>query len=129
MAFTLKHIRTGKSELFTLQVLLEMLGDSINDEIVIKGEAFQITSVKESGFASSDWQKQVLNVTSNGQNQFEIELNTSDPEGLFLVVNGALFDYGQNGAFHIDGTTLYWHGQFGLEITDMVYLKYLSSNN
>jgi hypothetical protein len=35
MAFTLTHIRTGEDQLFTIQVLLEKLGDPINDEIIM----------------------------------------------------------------------------------------------
>ncbi len=132
MAFTLTHIRTGEQQTFTVQVLLEKLGDPINDEITINGEAFRIASVKESassgGMVSSNWQREAIEVTQSDQTEFEVDINTSDPEGLFLVVNGALFDYGQNGAFHIEGTTLYWHGRFNLSPTDQVYIKYLTLN-
>ena len=33
MGFSLKEIRSGAPELFDIQVLLELLGDPINDEI------------------------------------------------------------------------------------------------
>jgi hypothetical protein len=134
MAFTLTHIRTGEDQLFTIQVLLEKLGDSINDEIIINGEAYRIASVQEDsstggGSVSSNWVRQSIEVTQSDQSEFEVDINTSDPEGLFLVVNGALFDYGQNGAFHIEGTTLFWHGRFNLSPTDQVYIKYLTLNS
>jgi hypothetical protein len=134
MAFTLTHIRTGEDQLFTIQVLLEKLGDPINDEIIINGEAYRIASVQEDsstggGTVSSNWVRQSIEVTQSDQTEFEVDINTSDPEGLFLVVNGALFDYGQNGAFHIEGTTLYWHGRFNLSPTDQVYIKYLTLNS
>ena len=124
MAFTLTHIRTGEDQLFTIQVLLEKLGDPINDEIIINGEAYRIASVQEDssaggGSVSSNWVRESIEVTQSDQTEFEVDINTSDPEGLFLVVNGALFDYGQNGAFHIAGTTLYWHGRFNLSPTDL----------
>ena len=133
MAFTLTHIRTGEDQLFTIQVLLEKLGDPINDEIIINGEAYRIASVQEDsstggGTVSSNWVRQSIEVTQSDQTEFEVGINTSDPEGLFLVVNGALFDYGQNGAFHIAGTTLYWHGRFNLSPTDQVYIKFLTLN-
>lgn len=131
MAFTLTHIRTGEDQLFTIQVLLEKLGDPINDEIIINGEAYRIAGVQESatGTVSGNWQREVIEVIESDQTEFEVDINTSDPEGLFLVVNGALFDYGQNGAFHIAGTTLYWHGRFNLSPTDQVYIKYLTLNS
>jgi hypothetical protein len=133
MAFTLTHIRTGEDQLFTIQVLLEKLGDPINDEIIINGEAYRIASVQEDsstggGTVSSNWVRESIEVTQSDQTEFEVDINTSDPEGLFLVVNGALFDYGQNGAFHIEGTTLFWHGRFNLSPTDQVYIKYLTLN-
>ena len=134
MAFTLTHIRTGEDQLFTIQVLLEKLGDPINDEIIINGEAYRIASVQEDsstggGTVSSNWVRESIEVTQSNQTEFEVDINTSDPEGLFLVVNGALFDYGQNGAFHIEGTTLFWHGRFNLSPTDQVYIKYLTLNS
>jgi hypothetical protein len=134
MAFTLTHIRTGEDQLFTIQVLLEKLGDPINDEIIINGEAYRIASVQEDsstggGTVSSNWVRESIEVTQSDQTEFEVDINTSDPEGLFLVVNGALFDYGQNGAFHIAGTTLFWHGRFNLSPTDQVYIKYLTLNS
>jgi len=134
MAFTLTHIRTGEDQLFTIQVLLEKLGDPVNDEIIINGEAYRIASVQEDsstggGTVSSNWVRQSIEVTQSDQTEFEVDINTSDPEGLFLVVNGALFDYGQNGAFHIEGTTLFWHGRFNLSPTDQVYIKYLTLNS
>jgi hypothetical protein len=130
MAFTLTHIRTGEQQTFTVQVLLEKLGDPINDEITINGEAFRISGVEEStsGAASGNWQRETIEVTESDQTEFEVDINTSDPEGLFLVVNGALFDYGLNGAFHIAGTTLYWHGRFNLSPSDQVYIKFLTLN-
>jgi hypothetical protein len=134
MAFTLTHIRTGEDQLFTIQVLLEKLGDPINDEIIINGEAYRIASVQEDsstggGTVSGNWVRESIEVTQSDQSEFEVDINTSDPEGLFLVVNGALFDYGQNGAFHIEGTTLFWHGRFNLSPTDQVYIKYLTLNS
>jgi hypothetical protein len=67
-----------------------------------------------------------MTVGVSGQTQFSISINTSDPEGLFLAVDGAIYDYGINSAFDIDSGTLNWHGGFNLEPSDHVYIKYLT---
>ncbi len=72
MAFTLTHIRTGEDQLFTIQVLLEKLGDPINDEIIINGEAYRIASVQEDsstggGTVSSNWVRESIEVTQSDQ--------------------------------------------------------------
>jgi hypothetical protein len=133
MAFTLTQISTGEQKDFNIREILELLGDPINDEIRIRGQIYRIGDVQgdltgggNGGSVRADWKKYALAVTQTGQNSFDVNLNTDDPEGLFLVVNGALYDYGTDGAFHIEGTRLYWHGRFTLELTDIIYLKYLT---
>jgi hypothetical protein len=136
MAFTLTQLSTGEPRDFTIREILELLGDPINDEIKIHGQIYRIGNVQgdltggvNGGSIRADWKKYTLFVTQSGQNSFEVNLITDDPEGLFLVVNGALFDYGVQGAFHIEGSILYWHGRFNLELTDLIYLKYLTFSN
>lgn len=137
MAFTLTHIRTGEQINFTIRDILQMLGDPINNEILIQGESYRINNVQgDIGGGSSDgstwradWQKIPMTVGVSGQTQFSISINTSDPEGLFLAVNGAIYDYGINSAFDIDSGTLNWHGGFNLEPSDHVYIKYLTLTN
>lgn len=133
MAFALTHVRTGQQVVFTVREILELLGDPINDEILIHGQAYRIASVQGDlgggtggSIGTVDWKKQTITVGQSGQSSFEINITPSDPEGLFMVVNGALFDYGTDGAFHIDSGKLYWHGRFQLEPTDIVYLKFLT---
>ncbi len=136
MAFTLTHIRTGDQHPHTLRDILEFLGDPVNDEIIIHGETYRISSVQgdltnsNSGSVNLDWMKVSIPTSGmqNGQNIFTISQTFTDPEGLFLVVNGSLFDCGVNGAFHVEGHTLYWHGPFALDPNDVVYLKYLTAN-
>jgi hypothetical protein len=130
MAFTLTHIRTGEQINFTIRDILQMLGDPINNEIVIQGESYRINNVQGDigggGTWRADWQKIPMSVDQSGQTEFSIDINTADPEGLFLAVNGAIYDYGINSAFDIDSGTLNWHGGFNLEPTDHVYIKYLT---
>ena len=134
MAFTLTHIRTGEQRDFSILEILQLLGDPVNNEIIIRGESYRINDVQgDLGGGSSDgsawradWQKIPMTVSESGQTQFSISINTSDPEGLFLAVNGAIYDYGINSAFDIDSGTLNWHGGFNLEPSDHVYIKYLT---
>jgi hypothetical protein len=137
MAFTLTHIRTGEQRDFSILEILQLLGDPINNEIIIRGESYRINDVQGDLVGGSsdgstwraDWQKIPMTVGESGQTQFSISINTSDPEGLFLAVNGAIYDYGINSAFDIDSGTLNWHGGFNLEPSDHVYIKYLTLTN
>lgn len=132
MAFTLTHIRTGEQKEFSIKEILQLLGDPINNEISIGGESYRINDVQGDigggggGNMRADWQKIPMVVEQSGQTEFSIDINTADPEGLFLAVNGAIYDYGINSAFDIDSGTLNWHGGFNLEPTDHVYIKYLT---
>jgi hypothetical protein len=139
MAFTLTQVRTGEQKNFSVLEILELLGDPINNEIIIRGESYRINNVQgdlgggggntNGGNWKADWQKIPLTIGTSGQNQFAVNVNTSDPEGLFLAVNGAIYDYGVNSAFDINSGTLNWHGGFNLEPTDHVYIKYLTLVN
>ena len=136
MAFTLTHIGTGEQRDFSVREILQLLGDPINNEIFIHGESYRINNVQGdigggtgSGTWRADWQKIPVSVGVSGQTEFAISVNTSDPEGLFLAVNGAIYDYGISSAFDIDSGTLHWHGGFNLEPTDHVYIKYLILSN
>lgn len=136
MAFTLTHVRTGEQRDFTIRDILEMLGDPINDEILIRGEIYRIKNVQgdlsgggSGGFSRADWKKIIIQVNQSGQQAFPVNLNWDDLEGIFLVVNGALFDYGTEAAFHISGNVLQWHGRFSLEPSDNIYIKYLTLTN
>jgi hypothetical protein len=131
MAFTLTHIRTGEQRNFTIREILQLLGDPINNEIFIHGQSYRINNVQgDIGGGgdtwSADWQKIPIAVEQSGQTEFLVNVNTTDPEGLFLAVNGAIYDYGINSAFDIDSGTLNWHGGFNLEPTDHVYIKFLT---
>ncbi len=138
MTFTLKKVIDGESRDFTLQNILEILGDPTNDEIDFEGEAFRISSFGSSvvsgggggaGSGSSSgtiftWQDYLLTVTVVGQT--EIELETEIPEGanLLLTVNGVYYESHPQLSYHIIGSTLFWHGSFELEPSDTVRLRY-----
>lgn len=128
MAFILTKLRENTQDVFTTRDLLELLGDRINDEIEFKGERYRISSIEESNSGGSGillWQKTPIVVTQSGQTTFNIQYTGSHPEGLLLVVNGALYDYGDDSAFHIENQELVWHGGFTLEAQDHIYIKEL----
>ena len=132
MAFRIRKVGTDVVATFTIQDLLGLLGDPVNDEVRIHGQQFRISSATELGGSGPgvppvpDWQRIPLRVDQAGQDTFQFSLpNTADPEGLLLVVNGAVYDHGPSAAFHVQGGTLAWHGPFALEVSDSIYLKYL----
>ncbi len=138
MAFSIQRVGATESETFTTVDILRILGDKVNDEIKINGHAYRLSTVQEFGgnggtvdpslipLPSVDWIRTPLNIITGGQTNFQVNVPINDPEGLLLVVNGAMYDYGNEAAFHLEGNNLYWHGGFTLEITDRIYLKYLT---
>lgn len=139
MAFRIKRLGAQEPETFSVVDILKLLGDKVNDEIRINGLAYRLSSVQEIGGDGSggsdpglialpvvDWIRTPLTITMSAQANFQVSLPVSDPEGLLLVVNGAVYDYGLQAAFHLEGNSLYWHGGFDLEINDRIYLKHLT---
>ncbi len=138
MALSIQRVGATESETFTTVDILRILGDKVNDEIKINGHAYRLSTVQEFGgnggtvdpslipLPSVDWIRTPLNIITGGQTNFQVNVPINDPEGLLLVVNGAMYDYGNEAAFHLEGNNLYWHGGFTLEITDRIYLKYLT---
>lgn len=131
MAFRLSTVRTGAVQVFSIQTILALLGDAINDEIELEGDAYRISSYDPldgelpTVAARADWKKIPLTITSPGQTHFPFEGTDGDPEGMFLVVNGLVYDYGVQSAFHLDNAQIYWHGGFELDPTDILYIKQL----
>jgi hypothetical protein len=138
MAFSIQRVGATESETFSMIDVLRILGDKVNDEIKINGHAYRLSTVQEFGgdggsvdpslipLPSVDWIRTPLDIITAGQTNFQVNVPINDPEGLLLVVNGAMYDYGSDAAFHMEGNNLYWHGGFALEITDRIYLKYLT---
>ncbi len=126
MTFILQNIRSGQETEFSITDILLLLGDPINDEIKIGKKKFRISSCQEISNGTGEdrqWVKTTLPVTANGQTIFNVQLNTSNLDGIFLVVNNFIYDH--NTSFTISPTTLTWIGEFPLEISDSVYIKQL----
>lgn len=131
MAFRLKTIRNNQSQILSIEKILELLGEKINDEIRIDGKAYRISSFESLTDASSGtaqiWQTQNLIVEMDSQEQFPFSDHFTDTDSLFLLVNNSLYSYGINKDYHIESNTIYWHGDFNIETSDEVYLKYLKT--
>lgn len=129
MAFSLKNIQTGLYQTFGIRKILELLGDAINDQLRIKDQVFKISSCIEStgtgGVGSIQWVRTSIQVTTEGQTTFNFPNEIADPEGLFLVVNGTLCEYGTSADYHITRTQLIWNGDFTLDPEDKIYIKYI----
>lgn len=129
MAFTLKEVRTGQLRTFSAKVILELIGDRINDEIIIREEVYRISSCVDFSLgagtsATIDWITQELSVGTNGETVFYNPELITDTDAVFLTVNSVLYQYGVDRDFHIQGNHVFWHGGFDLEITDRVVLRY-----
>lgn len=127
MAFTLKEIRTGHTRTFSAKEILELIGDRINDEIVIHHEVYRISSCTELALvsnASIDWVTHEFSIDSNGESAFYNPETISDTDSIFLTINAVLYQYGVEKDFHIESDRLFWHGGFELETSDRMVLRY-----
>lgn len=134
MAFRVKTLRTGEYFTFTAKQILHLIGDSVNDEIVIDGETFRISTCHEietgTGVGGNiDWQAEAVVIPSNGESAFYFPVPVLDTQSLFLTVNNVLYNYGIEADFHIEGDRLYWHGRFPLETDDEMIIRYPSPIN
>ena len=129
MGFTLKHLRTGEIRTFSTKEVLEMLGDPVNDEIVVHNEVYRISSFvgNDSGevvLPTMKWMQTRFTYSGKLGNTFPFPVSI-DVKALFFSITGVLYEYGSDKDFHTDGTNLYWHGSFTLEATDVILVKYL----
>jgi hypothetical protein len=132
MAFRLKDVRTGTVRSFTTREILSLLGDSINDEILIGQHRYRISSCEETDsggggvpdYYQIDWQKFQLPVTQGNQTLFSLPHDIADAESVFLTINNVLYEHGENRDFHLQDRELYWHGGFPLDTNDRVVVRY-----
>lgn len=132
MGFTLRHILTGESRNFSTKEILEMLGDTVNDEIIVHDEVYRISSFRgtDSGDVSQPilkWVEIQFTFSPMTGNIFPFTVNI-EGKALFFSINGLLYEYGYEKDFHIEGSYLFWHGSFNLETTDIIIVKYLQIN-
>ena len=76
MAFAIKELRTGQYRTFSLREVLKLLGDSVNDEILIGDQPYSISSCREVGAEGAgthyqiDWISFQLEIQDKGENTF-----------------------------------------------------------
>ena len=129
MAFSLRTTRDNHLKVFSIKKILELLGESINDEINIDGRAYLISSfvALDGGSGTGQniiWNTLELVVLNDAQQVFSLSESITDFTNIQLLVNGVLYAYGITESYHISGDNLYWHGDFSLEISDQIFLKY-----
>lgn len=133
MAFSLRTTRDNQLRVFSVKKILELLGEDVNNEINIEGKAYLLSSFVELNSNSSGqntlWQTIELVISQNNQQILPLNIFINDADSPELFINGILYSYGITRSFHITDNNLFWHGGFGLEISDVIYLKYLVQDN
>lgn len=127
MPFILKKVRSGENKTFTAREILGLIGDKINDEIIIEGEVFRISSCQEisgGGLFIMDWISRILDIRFDGDTVFFMPDTIEDKESVFLTVNNVLYTHGVLADYHIEADRIYWHGSFALETTDKMVVRY-----
>lgn len=118
-------------KVFSIRKILELMGEDINDEILIDGNSYRISSFIELAASgetgqNSSCQALELFVTKTDQHQFDINESISNATNIELFVNGILYISGISNSYHIINGNLIWHGGFILEQSDQIILKYCS---
>ncbi len=131
MGFTLKTIRDNQVKVFSIQKILEILGEKVNDEILIDGKSYRISSFISTGGGSGEEQTtvcQTVELFASKDDQFQFSINEiiSNSSNINLFINGIRYTYGISKSYHISGGNLIWHGDFDLETTDEIIVKYSS---
>jgi len=127
MGFVLRTVRDGISKSFSIKEILKLIGDKVNDEIRIDGEAFRISSCIETTSAEDaalvyDWVEIDLMVQSEGQTDFLLTEIPGDLESVTLKVNSIPYRLGAD--FDISDRIIQWKGAFSLDSTDQISLRY-----
>ena len=130
MSFSLRKVQNGEQKIFSNKLILEMLGDTINDEIKIDGEVYRISSFfslsgEGSGTLAYIWEIIDLPIIQNNEQEFSLNQDIEDLSSVMLVINHVI--YRHQLSFHISNQLLYWHGEFDLETSDQMYLRFMKS--
>ncbi len=131
MGFSLRTIRDNQIKVFSVRKILELMGENINDEILIDGKSYRISSFLSLDDGSGSGQTTVcqileLLIIKDNQFQFPISDSIGNSTNTQLFVNGVLYSSGINKSYHISKGNLIWHGGFDLEASDEIILKYRS---
>ena len=123
MNFQIQTLR-GEQKTLGIQDLLGLLGDKINDEIIIGDDTYRISTAQSVGSVATevDWVITPLTVQASGQDRFQLPLAILDSESAFFTVNNV--DYTNGVHYHFEDKELVWHQAFALEQSDEVHIKY-----
>ena len=123
MNFQIQTLR-GEQKTLGIQDLLGLLGDKINDEIIIGDDTYRISTAQSVGSVATevDWVITPLTVQASGQERFQLPLAILDSESAFFTVNNVDYTHGVH--YHFEDKELVWHQAFALEQSDEVHIKY-----
>jgi hypothetical protein len=123
MSFTINTL-SGQTLTLSMASVLRLVGDAINDEVVLDGQVCRISSAQDvvPPSLAIDWVITPLPVTQSGQTVFQLPVVITDPESAFLTINNIGYVHGLH--YKIQGDRLDWYGDFVLEPTDDVNIKY-----
>lgn len=123
MNFQIQTLR-GEQKTLGIQDLLGLLGDKINDEIIIGDDTYRISTAQSVGSVATevDWVITPLTVQASGQDRFQLPLAILDSESAFFTVNNVDYTHGVH--YHFEDKELVWHQAFALEQSDEVHIKY-----
>ena len=123
MNFQIQTLR-GEQKTLGIQDLLGLLGDKINDEIIIGDDTYRISTAQSVGSVATevDWVITPLTVQASGQDRFQLPLAILDSESAFFTVNNVDYTHGVH--YHFEDKALVWHQAFALEQSDEVHIKY-----
>jgi hypothetical protein len=121
--FQIQTLR-GEQKTLGIQDLLGLLGDKINDEIIIGDDTYRISTAQSVGSVATevDWVITPLTVQASGQDRFQLPLAILDSESAFFTVNNVDYTHGVH--YHFEDKELVWHQAFALEQSDEVHIKY-----
>lgn len=128
MGFTLRHLRTAEVEHFSTKELLEILGDKVNDEILLNGEVYRISSFEatDSGdFVAPTFLWESIQLQAANNATIFPFTGSSETIGLIFSINGVLYEYGLTKDFHVENGQLIWHGGFSIDAKDRLVVKWL----
>ena len=101
MNFQIQTLR-GEQKTLGIQDLLGLLGDKINDEIIIGDDTYRISTAQSVGSVATevDWVITPLTVQASGQDRFQLPLAILDSESAFFTVNNV--DYTHVVHYHFE---------------------------
>ncbi len=130
MAFQLTALNGEQPDVFTTKEILDILGDPVNDEIVLRGKPYRLSTFEAVGGEDGTPLLPIFRVhefdIAGSSNPTEFPFReTSKIDGILCTLNGLVLLQGVDKDFHIDHGVFYWHGNTDLSSTDSLVIRFL----